>query len=105
MGKRQRLQRVKRNVFLAILGVLERENFELEDYLLRKRLAKCLQAFRLRARQRAISRIKTERAIAAYKMVAAKRVFNLLRNNAAVRKEMQKDAITRQLLYASDDDD
>ena len=89
---------MKRYVILAMGAVLERETLEMEDYLYRKRLYRALYAFKLHNRKKAVRRNQLANAKAQVHKVVMKGCMAAMRRYVEQRREMRKDAITRQLM-------
>ena len=75
------------------------------DYLYRKNLTKCFQAFRVRFQQKALTSRLKERAESHHSRVVQDKLIKLLQKNVLMRAEMKKDAITRQVIDEEVGDD
>jgi len=89
---------MQRNVILAMGAVLDREALEMADFLYRKRLGNSLLAIRTSNRQQVIARGRLDNARKFRESRLVKTLYKALKLNVETRKEMKKDAITRQVM-------
>ena len=83
---------------MAIGAVLDREALEMADFLYRKRLTASLLAIKTSNRQQAITRGRLDNARNFREGKLVKTLYKALKLNVERRKEMKKDAITRQVM-------
>ena len=79
-------------------AVTQREGLELQDYLYRKRLQTVIYAFQNNARKKINARVRLHDARMRHRNFILRTIYDRLSYNAAMRRELKKDAIMRQII-------